>query len=113
MKQQDIDVLATMKAPTNFVLVNVDKAELREGIVGGTYFLVVQGTKPWISMRVDFSPLIYIGQPEYWGIQVIGIQSGIGLPTTAPYSHYDEVSQFMGKKGVEVIGANQTIKLDK
>ena len=113
MQQQDIDSLASGTKPDSIVLVNIDKAQLTPGIVKGTYFLTVSGTKPWATMKVEFSPLIYVDQPEYWGIQVIGIQRGIGLPVVTPFEHTEEVTQYMGKKGVDAIGANQTITLQK
>jgi hypothetical protein len=111
MQQKDIDTLSARKKPEGFYLLDIEKAELRPGLIRGTFFLTVAGTKPWSTIIVKFSPLIYIQQPEYWGIQVVGIQLGIGLPVVTPYMHTEEVTQYLGKKGVEVIGANRTITL--
>ena len=111
MQQSDIDALAKMPKPTGAVLVDIDTAQLNAGIVNGTYFLTATGTKPWATMKVLFIPLVYVHRPEYWGIQVVGIQCGIGLPTTAPFEVSEEVTQYLGTKGVEVIGANKTIKV--
>ncbi|MDA7948160.1 MAG: hypothetical protein MPJ78_11875 [Hyphomicrobiaceae bacterium] len=113
MKQQDIDDLIARKKPDGVILLEIDKAKLTPGIVNGTYFLTVWGRKPWSTIKVGFAPCIYVDQPQYWGIQVIGVQSGIGLPVETPFEHTEEVTQTMGKKGVEAIGVNQTIKLEK
>ena len=57
-------------------------------------------------MIVELSPLIYIRQPEYWGIEVVGCQNGIGLPQTAPYTVALDITHLLGTKGIEVIGAS-------
>ncbi len=92
--------------------ISFDSAEVVPGINANTWFLTVRGTKPWITMRVELSPLIYIQRPDYWGIEVIGIQSGIGLPAAALYVITIEISHVLGKKGVEVIGATKSEKID-
>jgi hypothetical protein len=61
---------------------------------------------------VQLTPLIYIQQPEYWGIEVIGCQHGNGLPRQAPYSVTLDISHIRGKKGIEVIGATKSQKID-
>ena len=63
-------------------------------------------------MTVQLMPLIYIQQPEYWGIEVVGCQPGIGLPQTEPYHFTLDISHVLGKKGVEVIGATKSKKID-
>jgi hypothetical protein len=62
-------------------------------------------------MVVSFSPRIYIRQPDYWEIEVVGTQNGIGLPQTSPFIHAEDVSRSVGTKGVDVVGNNQTIRL--
>jgi hypothetical protein len=86
--------------------------EIVPGFVPKTYFLIVSGIKPWVTMQVQLVPLIYIVQPEYWGIEVVGCQSGIGLPHTAPYTVSLEITHFLGKKGIEVMGATRSEKRD-
>jgi hypothetical protein len=49
------------------------------------FLLRVGGTKPYANMSVDLSPLVYIRQPEYWGIEVVGrLRGGILLPAEVP-----------------------------
>ena len=63
-------------------------------------------------MEVRLVPLVYIQRPDYWGIEVIGCQSGIGLPMEAPYAVTLDITHVLGKKGIEVIGATRTEKRD-
>jgi hypothetical protein len=93
-------------------LINFTNAQIRPGIVPNTWFLIVTGTKPYLNMTVRLSPLIYIRQPEYWGIEVIGTLSGIGLPVLAPYHVFISLEGIRGTKGIEVIGANKTKKIN-
>ncbi len=115
---QDKESQATLKAfevlpqPSSCRLIDFDKAEVRPGIVSGTYILIVKGVKPYLNMKVDLVPLVYIRQPEYWGIEVIGcLPGGIGLPATEPYTVVLPLNGTIGTKGVEVIGANKSQKI--
>ena len=56
-------------------------------------------------------PLIYIRQPEYWGIEVVAWQTGIGLPRTALYQVSLDISHLLGTEGIEVIGATTRKKI--
>ena len=88
-------------------LINFTKAEVRPGFLPRTYFLIVSGTKPNLNMDVRLRPLIYIQKPDYWGIEVIGTPSGLGIPITAPYHVFKSLEGVIGKRGIEVIGANK------
>lgn len=88
------------------------QAQVVGGIVSGTYILIVSGTKPYLNMDVHLSPLIYVRRPEYWGIEVIGTLSGIGIPRTAPYHVYLDLTGLTGTKGVEVLGAKTRKRID-
>jgi hypothetical protein len=92
--------------------INFTTAQIRPGVVRDTWFLIVSGTKPYLNMTVRLSPLIYIRQPEYWGIEVIGTLSGIGLPLRSPYQVFISLEGIRGTKGIEVIGASKTKKIN-
>ncbi|HLM00830.1 MAG TPA: hypothetical protein VK400_07220 [Pyrinomonadaceae bacterium] len=115
MNRDNIDIkFAEMTASESIRLVNFDGAEVVPGIINDTWFLIVSGTKPYLNMVVELSPLIYVQQPEYWGIEVVGfIPGGIGLPVTAPYTT-DALSlqDIRGTKGIEIIGANNSQQID-
>lgn len=77
------------------------------------YLLVVSGTKPYLNMVVDLSPLTYIRQPEYWGIEVVGhLPGGVGLPALGAYEVSLPLAGLMGTEGVEVIGATRSERLE-
>jgi hypothetical protein len=64
-------------------------------------------------MRVDLSPLVYFRQPEYRGIEVVGrLHGGILLPAEVPYEVSLPLSGITGTRGVEVIGANRSKKIE-
>ena len=64
-------------------------------------------------MSVDLSPLVYIRQPEYWGIEVVGrLRGGLPLLTEVPYEVSLPLSGITGTRGVEVIGASHSEKLE-
>ena len=94
-------------------LIDFEQAEVRPGIVSGTYILIVRGTKPYLNMEVNLIPLVYIRQPEFWGIEVTGcLPGGIGvLAPTAPYIASLPLNGILGTKGIEVIGATRTEKI--
>lgn len=90
-------------------LIDFREAEVRPGIVNGTYILIVRGTKPYLNMEVTLIPLVYVRQPEYWGIEVTGcLPGGIGLPATEPYTATLALNGIIGTKGIEVIGATRS-----
>jgi hypothetical protein len=77
------------------------------------FVLRVTGTKPFLNMEVQLVPLVFIQQPEFWGIEVIGrLPGGIGLPALAPYDVSIPLSGITGTKGVEVIGATRSKRIE-
>ncbi|MFF1905603.1 hypothetical protein [Kitasatospora sp. NPDC058218] len=103
---------AKQPASESVRLIDFDEAKAVPGIVPGTFILVVSGTKPYLNMTVRLSPLVFIAQPEYWGIEVVGSLSGIGLPATTPYTESLPLDGITGTKGIEVIGAYRTERID-
>ncbi len=76
------------------------------------HVLTVTGTKPFLNMEVDLVPLVFVRQPEYWGIEVVGCLRGIGLPALAPYTVSMPLDGFVGTEGIEVIGATRSEKIE-
>jgi hypothetical protein len=98
---------ARKPAPQSVRLIDFERAEVHPGFLPGTYILIVSGTKPYVTMQVQLSPLVYVRQPEYWGIEVLGSLPGMGLPVLAPYSVSLPLGGVIGTIGIEVIGANK------
>jgi hypothetical protein len=76
------------------------------------HVLVVSGEKPYLNMEVSLTPLVYIQQPDYWGIEVVGCLPEIGLPATAPYVARLDLAGTLGTHGIEVIGAERSERID-
>ncbi len=112
MKIQDIQALESLPASKSCRRIDFMNVEIVPGFVPKTHFLIVSGEKPWQTMTVQLVPLIYIDKPDYWGIEVVGCQSGIGLPATGTYVVTLDISGVIGKKGIEVMGASRSEKHD-
>jgi hypothetical protein len=90
-----------------FRRIDFDRVEIHPSFVEG-FILVVYGTKPYLNIDVALMPLVYIRQPEYWGIEVVGmVVGGIGLPTQGPYTA-TLLEGVVGTEGIEVIGATRS-----
>ena len=75
-------------------------------------WLVVTGLKPSSNTEVLLLPVTYIRQPEYWEIQVLGCTRGLGLPVLTPYTASLPLNGTIGTKGVEVVGATRSLRID-
>jgi hypothetical protein len=93
-------------------LIDFDDIQVIPGTILRTYFLIVKGTKPWVTMDVGLHPLPYATRPEFTGIEVVGCQNGIGLPQAGPYSAVIEFTHLIGTRGIEVIGASARKKIE-
>lgn len=93
-------------------IIDFEKAEVRPGFVSGTWFLIVSGVAPCSNMTVSLQPLIYVRQPEYWGIEVVGtLPGGICMTALKDYVVALEITSVLGTEGIEVIGASRTEKI--
>jgi hypothetical protein len=106
MEEMHLKAFESLPHSSTCRLIDFEKADVVPGFVSKTFFLIVAGIKPWLTMRVELHPLIYIKHPEYWGIEVVACQDGIGLPQTAPYHIPLDITHLLGTKGIEVIGAS-------
>jgi hypothetical protein len=98
--------------PSSSRLIDFDEAMVLPGTILRTYFLIVKGTKPWVTMDVGLYPLPYGDRPDYAPIEVVGSQRGLGLPQAGPYSAAVDITRFIGNRGVEVIGATMRKKIE-
>ena len=93
-------------------MIDFKSAEVRTlSTVPPRYVLVVRGEKPYLNMQVDLIPLVYVQQPEYWGIEVVGCMPEVGLPAVGDYVAKLELNGTMGTRGIEVIGTNRSEKI--
>jgi len=53
----------------------------------------------------------YSGRPALWRTAVIGcVKNGLVLPITTPYYVTMLLDQFVGTKGIEIVGASRSIR---
>lgn len=108
-----IDTFLKSPASEAVRLIAYDKAQVVPGIVPETWILIVSGEKPCVNMDVQLIPRIYIDKPDYWGIEVTGyVPGGICLTAVVPYTAELPLDGVIGKKGIEVIGANKQEEID-
>jgi hypothetical protein len=79
----------------------------------GVYQLTVTGTKPYMNMDVSLSHEAYNGRPAYWRTVVIGcVKNGLLMPLASPYYITMNLDQFVGSRGVEIVGASRKVRRD-
>jgi len=76
------------------------------------FVLRVGGIKPYANMDVELVPLVYVRQPEYWEVEVVGSLRAFGLPAPERYAVSLPVTSTMGTIGIEVAGATRSERLD-
>jgi len=118
MAQEQVQDLQELPSPASTRLIDFTEVEiLTLKSFPPQYILVVSGTKPYLNMDVSLVPLTYVRRPEYWGIEVIGSVSAIGVPALAPYTGCLQLNElrttgFIGTCGIEVIGASRSERDD-
>jgi hypothetical protein len=109
MAEKTLADIVALPTGTSSRIIDFEKAEVRPGFRPDTYFLIVSGLAPCANMEVSLNPLIYIRQPEYWGIEVVGtLRGGICLPATKDYLVTLDISNVLGTEGIEVVGASRS-----
>jgi hypothetical protein len=112
MNAEQLEEYTKLPAAQSSRLIDFDKAEIVTfPIFPPKYLLTVSGVKRWVNMEVRLVPLVFIRQPDYWGIEVTGRLPGIGLPALSPYNVSLLLDGFIGTEGIEVIGATRSEKI--
>ena len=104
--EADVAAFLAKPPPTAFRLIAFDEATVADGV------LRVSGTKPFANMRVDLVPVVYVRQPDFWEIEVVGSLPGVGLPALAPYTVSRSLAGSVGRCGIEVVGSNRRQRFD-
>ena len=113
MSEEQTHTFQALPTPQSYRVIDFDSARvITLRTQPPRHVLVVSGEKPYFNMEVSLSPLRYIRQPEYWGIEVVGRLPEIGLPAVAPYVVHHDLNGIIGTRGIEVIGGNRSEKID-
>jgi hypothetical protein len=89
-------------------LVDFSFMQVIEGKMADTWFLIVGGPTRTKSMKVDLRPRHYVDAPEYWEIEVLGCVAPVVLPTAGEFVETLSITDYIGNKGIEVVGATRT-----
>lgn len=91
----------------------ISSHELRPGSQPGAWILVVRGHAPCLNTNVSLEPSIYVTQPEYWRIEVVGATpGGICLTGVKEYTAVLPLAGTMGTKGIELVGRDGSEPVD-
>jgi hypothetical protein len=113
MSEEQARAFQALPTPQSCRVIDFDSAQVVTlEIQPPRHVLIVSGEKPYFNMEVSLSPLVYIRQPEYWGIEVVGCLPEVGLPVIAPYTVRLDLAGTIGTRGIEVIGASRSEKID-
>jgi hypothetical protein len=112
LMQSEIDAFSKLPPATTCRTLPYDTVQIVPGIVPGTWFATVRGSKPLKSMDVRVVPVAYVRQPEYWLMEVVGCYQSPTLQITGSYSVVADISTTRGKKGIEIRGANKSEKFE-
>jgi heat shock protein HslJ len=97
----------------DFQTATVQPVGITAGMPGTTINeLTVTGEVSASNVKVHLEKLVYIRQPEFWGIEVIGCRSGFGAQVITPYKATIQFAGALGTCGIEVIGASTSQTID-
>ncbi|MGZ9112552.1 MAG: hypothetical protein ACXW3X_16135 [Rhodoplanes sp.] len=113
MDETQMQTFRDLPVPSSFRLLDFERARvITLESFPPQFILRVSGTKPYANMDVELVPLVYVRQPEYWEIEVVGSLRGIGLPALAPYTVSIPLAGILGTRGIEVVGATRRERFD-
>lgn len=112
MNEEQARAFLALPTPQSCRVIDFDSAQVTLRTRPPRHLLVVSGEKPYVNMEVSLSPLVYITQPEYWGIEVVGCLPERGLPAVAPYAVCLDLNGALGTCGIEIIGASRSERID-
>jgi hypothetical protein len=105
--------LAALPPTESYRLIDFSKATIRTlESFPPQHLLVVSGYKPYLNMEVELVPVVYIRQPEYWEIEVVGRMRGYGPAVMTPYTVTLHLGGTLGTRGVDVVGATRRLRID-
>ncbi len=93
--------------------IGFEEARVVPGFVNDTYILVVTGEVSSASVRPRLVPRVYVRQPEYWEIDLVGCSQGdVQIPVTKPYIVSLPLDGVRGTKGIKLIGKDKEKTLE-
>ena len=65
MDEKRVTAFNALPQPSSCRLIDFDDVQVIPGTILRTYFLIVKGTKPWVTMDVGLHPLPYATRPDF------------------------------------------------
>lgn len=95
-------------------LINFDHAEIRTSQFNDELFLFVTGKQPEKNWKAMLAPMINQQTPDYLTVEILRTRASDGREkgNQEYYQLSLPLNAISGKKGVMVIGANQSKKID-
>lgn len=91
--------------------IDFNAVDIQWNRAGGYYQLTVSGLKRFANMRVSLSHKSYGARPPYWATVVVGCwKNFIVIPIPTPYYVTMPLTQFVGTRGVEIVGATKVVR---
>ncbi|MEG6509104.1 hypothetical protein V6C03_08975 [Methyloligella sp. 2.7D] len=91
--------------------IDFDNVEIQYYRGRGIYQLKVSGFKKFSNMEVSLSHQSYSRRPAYWTTVVVGCwKNFLVLPVPTPYYVTMPLTDFVGTRGVEIVGATRTVR---
>ena len=113
MDDAQIQAFQSLPPAAGFRRLDFDHAQvIALRIIPPQFILRVSGTKPYANMDVELVPFVYVRQPDYWEIEVVGSLRTPGLPVAVPYSVSLPLAGSLGTRGIEVVGATRRERID-
>lgn len=106
------EALAGATPPSSCRLVDFEQAFVASIEPGGR-LLIVRGIAPSSRMDIFLSHRLYADTPDWWGIEVVGAQpGGVCLTEALNFEAAIPLENIQGRKGIEVIGANGSTRIE-
>lgn len=101
-----------MSSAANGRLIDFDQAEIRHSQFNDELFLFVSGQPIENGWKAMLSPVIHHNKLDYLTVEVLKVRSDKQNEMDKPYRASLPLGGIAGKKGVVLIGANETQTLD-
>ncbi len=91
--------------------IDFDSVDIQWYASRGVYLLTVSGIKPYTNMEVSLSHQGYQSRPAFWRTLVIGcVKNFLVMPIPSPYYVTMPLDQFVGSRGIEIVGASRSLR---
>jgi hypothetical protein len=88
-------------------LIDFEKVDVLPGIASGFWFLIIRRKPSSANIVVQLVPREHQTRPDYWEYELVGNSAGEKVLTKAEAIVSPLLRQFIGTKGIEIVGATR------